>query len=78
MGEIKLKPCPFCGEKNVRLMSNEFDATFPYCVNSEEELDTKYCYVHCYGCDMDYMPDSDVARDVMKAWNKRADRMVSR
>ena len=31
----------------------------------------KYCYIHCYGCDMDFMPDSDIAKDVMEAWNRR-------
>ena len=71
MTEVKLKPCPFCGCENVRLMSNETEDGSPCCINSDEELEAKYCYVHCYGCDMDFMPDSDIARDVMVAWNKR-------
>ena len=78
MNKIELKPCPFCGSENVRLMSNDTEDGTPCCIGYEEELQAKYCYVHCYECDMDYMPDSDVARDVMKAWNRRADRMVSR
>lgn len=72
MSEIKLKPCPFCGAKNVRLMSNETKAS-ACCIDSDDELEAKYCYIHCYGCDMDFMPDVDIAKDVMEAWNRRAD-----
>ena len=72
MSEITLKPCPFCWSENVRLMSNETEDGSPCCINSDDELETKYCYIHCYGCDMDFMPDSDIAKDVIKAWNRRA------
>lgn len=72
MSEIELKPCPFCGNGNVRLMSNETEDGFPCCINSNEELDAKYSYVHCYGCDTYFMTDSDIAKYVMKAWNRRA------
>lgn len=73
MDEIKLEPCPFCGNENVRLMSNETEDGSPCCVNSDDELEAKYCYIHCYGCDMDFMPDSDIAKEVVEAWNKRSD-----
>lgn len=54
MNEIKLKPCPFCWSENVRLMSNETEDGSPCCINSDDELEAKYSYVHCYGCDMDF------------------------
>ena len=72
LSEIKLKPCPFCWSENVRLMSNETEDGSPCCINSDDELEATYCYIHCYGCDMDFMPDSDIAKDVMEAWNRRA------
>lgn len=72
VGEIKLKPCPFCGSENVRLMSNDTEDGTPCCINNEEELEATYCYIHCYGCGMDFMPNSDIAREVMEAWNRRA------
>ena len=72
MEKIKLKPCPFCGGVSVRLMSNDTEDGSPCCIDSEEELETKYCYVHCYECDMDFMPNSDIAKEVMSAWNRRA------
>lgn len=71
MSEIKLKSCPFCGGKNVRLMTNDTEDGTPCCVGYEEELETIYCYVHCYECDMDFMPNSDIAREVVEAWNRR-------
>ena len=72
MSEIKLRPCPFCGS-DVRLVSTEEseDGTV-CCLNTTDELNTAYSYIHCYGCDMDYFPDSDIAREVVEAWNRRA------
>lgn len=69
----KLKKCPFCGEDKVRLVYiNEESETV--CINSDEELeaDDIYVFIHCYGCDMDYMPHTDGAKEVIEEWNKRA------
>ena len=46
---IELKPCPFCGSENVKLMSNETEDGIPCCVTDEDELDAIYSYIHCYG-----------------------------
>ena len=70
---IELKPCPFCGSENVKLMSNETEDGIPCCVTDEDELDAIYSYIHCYGCDMDFMSDSGIARNVLEAWNRRSD-----
>uniref|UniRef100_UPI00402A93A8 Lar family restriction alleviation protein n=1 Tax=[Ruminococcus] torques TaxID=33039 RepID=UPI00402A93A8 len=70
---IELKPCPFCGSEKVKLMSNETEDRTPYCVTNEDGLDATYSYIHCYECDMDFMPDSDIARNVLEAWNRRSE-----
>lgn len=41
-------------------------------IDSEEELENKdlYAYIHCYGCDIDILPNvSDKPQDIMRAWN---------
>ena len=70
---IELKPCPFCGSENVKLMSNETEDRTPYGVTNEDELDAIYSYIHCYECDMDFMSDSGIARNVLEAWNRRSE-----
>lgn len=73
MENIELKPCPFCGEDKARLVYiNEESETV--CVDSEEELNAPDIlgFIHCYGCDMDYMPNTNILVEVMEAWNRRA------
>ncbi len=73
MEDIELIPCPFCGESEARLVYiNEESETV--CVDSEEELNaTDICaFIHCYGCDMDYIPNTDLPIGVVEAWNRRA------
>lgn len=42
------------------------------CIDTEEELEEcSPAFVHCYGCDVDYMPNDDRPRKVMRAWNRR-------
>lgn len=70
---MELKPCPFCGEDEARLVYvNEENETV--CVDSEEELNATdiLAFIHCYGCDMDYMSNTDKPLEVMEAWNRRA------
>lgn len=72
--KIKLKFCPFCGGASVRLMSSDTEDGSPYCIDSDDELGDKYCYVHCYGCDIDFMLNNDgTAREVISAWNRRVE-----
>lgn len=72
---IKLKPCPFCGEDKVKLVYID-EKSEMVCVDSDEELeaDDICAFVHCYGCDMDYMPCTDKPTEVVKAWNRRAEK----
>lgn len=72
MSEIKLKPCPFCGSENVKLMSNEGEDIFPQVVDCVDDLGSTFCYVHCYGCDTEFISNSDIAKDVVEAWNRRS------
>ena len=70
MRENELKPCPFCGGK-ANLVYYEDDSSIAF-VDCEEELESvSPAFIHCYECDMDYFPDSDIAKDVMRAWNRR-------
>lgn len=65
----QIKKCPFCGE-DARLVAIDDDGEI-MCINCEEELETTHAYIHCYGCDMDYMPNTDRAKDVITEWNRR-------
>lgn len=68
----RLLPCPFCGGENVQLL--RFDGNEEYVVEDRDELSKKefYPYVHCYGCDIDFCPDSTVTlKETVQAWNKR-------
>lgn len=57
---VELKPCPFCGSKNVRVAENRMDYLF-----------IGYS-VHCDGCGVEtsYTKDKDKA---IEAWNRRAE-----
>ena len=62
----KLKPCPFCGNKEVvPLCFNDYCMTET--VYDESEGDGKP-WIHCYGCDSDWNSDMD---DAIEAWNRR-------
>lgn len=68
----ELKKCPFCKSENVRLM--RFDGQEEHYIDSEDELDKKgyYPYIHCYGCDIDFCPDStSTPREAIEKWNRR-------
>lgn len=73
MEDMRLKPCPFCGEDKARLVYiNEEGETV--CVDSDEELNSPdiFAFIHCYGCDMDCMPHTDRPKEVIEEWNCRA------
>lgn len=68
----ELKPCPFC-DGEARLMYCEEDGTTSCVDGDEEEMEYQTpAFVHCYGCDMDYFPDSDNPIEVAGAWNRRS------
>lgn len=72
MEDMTLKSCPFCGEDKAMLVYiNEEGKTV--CVDSDEELNAPdiLAFIHCYGCDMDYMPCTDRPKEVIEAWNCR-------
>ena len=67
-----LKPCPFCGETNVKVLCCDgIEDGIPFVINSKEEYDNMCCYVHCYNCDTDIYPSSGKAIGVIKVWNTR-------
>ncbi|MFR2774795.1 MAG: Lar family restriction alleviation protein [Anaerostipes sp.] len=75
MSDIELKPCPFCESENVNLLSVNKDGE-AVCITSTDEFELIHdmqepTYIHCYGCDMDYMPDSDKPEEVVDSWNTR-------
>ena len=71
---IKLKNCPFCDSKEVRLMTIDQWDEHNYCIDSEEELNdtNQYAYIHCYGCDTEFSFDeAECPRDVVEFFNRR-------
>lgn len=69
MSEIKLGKCPLCqGETSIFGYIGD-----DYCkLNYEEELEVaKHTTIHCYGCDTDFNPHSENAKDVLDIFNTR-------
>lgn len=69
----ELKPCPFCGgEAEVWECEEELDILDP---QSLGYLDTKYCTVHCVGCEVCEIVIGRAKKDeAINAWNTRAER----
>ena len=69
MSEIKLGRCPLCQGETSMLGYIGDD----YCkINYEEELEVaKHTTIHCYGCDTDFNPHSENAKDVLVIFNTR-------
>lgn len=78
MSEIKLGRCPLCQGETSMLGYIGDD----YCkINYEEELEVaKHTTIHCYGCDTDFNPHSENAKDVLVIFNTRKpmERIVER
>ena len=58
--QIELKPCPFCGSENVRVVSQTLEAYFLGYI------------VHCDGCGVETKHFFDEQK-AAEAWNRRAD-----
>lgn len=61
MGEIKLKPCPFCGRK----------ANFVIDAEYREKYEKNGNWIKCSSCGVE-TPYFDTAEEAAAAWNKRA------
>ena len=59
MVQTKLKPCPFCGEEDIRKFT-EYNGCTP----------TKYYILFCVECNGEISATSK--RRVIKAWNERS------
>lgn len=71
---MELEKCPFCGENNASLLYFNVEEQETYCIDTDEELDSKNIvgYVHCDGCDIDFYADITLTpREVMEKWNSR-------
>lgn len=66
MKETELKPCPFCGSKNVSLE--------PYKARKGYEANIQ-CNGHCilYMSTITYDTEEEAVEAVVNAWNRRAD-----
>lgn len=74
MLEAKLKPCPFCGNEEVRVLYiDDLGITRYVETNNEDDFEKSPCYIHCYNCDMDFYAFSDIVQETIEAWNRRAD-----
>ena len=72
MAEIKLKPCPFCGEiPELKAWENDEGKITGYSVfNYKRYFDRNKSL--CYGCTMEDLPFGDKDQTV-KAWNMRSE-----
>lgn len=63
----ELKPCPFCGSKNIHIGSCDYDGGVPAYYGST-------CfYVECFKCHVTTYPDDCFTKqDAIKLWNNRA------
>lgn len=81
MDKTKLKPCPYCGGENVRVLYiDEFNEE--RCVEEldDDEANTSYCYIQCNDCDIDFCPSlnsSNKIQETIEAWNRRVENDIT-
>ena len=59
--EIGLKPCPYCGNKDVRLIDDDY-CWFVWCTN----IDCKRKIINCYG----------TKEEAVEDWRKECERIA--
>jgi Lar family restriction alleviation protein len=73
MGKIKLKPCPFCGEKDVSIETNDNYEQFVREESGREPKEGEYVYqVWCPSCVfMLENYEKGNKKELAEWWNKR-------
>lgn len=79
MGDMELKPCPFCGGralfKTVSSTASHYSAVFSFkveCGKCGTSLPRRYSVVFGLSVDGVIKPDRDERCQAAEAWNKRA------
>ena len=71
MSEEELKPCPFCGSKNIE-----------YITDTDNQKDSHYSFIVCHGCHIELEHNIDKKLTMfpvgkVENWNTRASQWIS-
>lgn len=71
----KLKPCPFCGGKSVKIVywdeEEQNEKVWEHGVKQDEN---HYYVIRCYDCDIELFGGVPISgEELIKAWNRRAE-----
>lgn len=70
MGEIELKPCPFCGGK-VHLLFWDEDDQCDKVWESEDDANVS-TYIQCHKCETYFTHSDGQPNDTKRWWNRRS------
>lgn len=74
MPEIKVKPCPFCGSKDVRMVYYDTNEYYINDTDEEEDFGVFSPFIRCCNCDIElYVPTAiePIIPEIIKTWNRR-------
>ena len=72
----ELKPCPFCGDKNIRMVYWDEEEQNEKAIENieEEQNENLYPVIRCYGCDIEFFGGIPIKIPELKAmWNRRTE-----
>lgn len=73
---LKLKPCPFCGSKNVRMVYWDEEEQNEKAIEdiAEEQNENLYPVICCYDCDIEFLGGVPIKiSELIDMWNRRAE-----
>lgn len=72
---LELKPCPFCGSKNVRMVYWDEEEQNEKAIESVvEQNENVYPVIRCYDCDIEILGGVPIKiYELINMWNRRAE-----
>ena len=70
----ELKPCPFCGDKNIRMVYWDEENQNEKVIEDieEEQNENLYPVIRCYDCDIQFFGGVPISGyELIEAWNRR-------
>lgn len=74
---MELKPCPFCGSDNVKIVYwDEDEQNEKAWERGDKQNENHYYVIRCYNCDIELFGGATgSAKELVEAWNRRAEEL---